>query len=66
MNVMERADGPEVGGGVGGQERVLSTKETLDLFSEIMDATEGEGDHEDITVKTKQHRTTLPPHDFLY
>ncbi|OWF54935.1 uncharacterized protein LOC110466291 [Mizuhopecten yessoensis] len=73
MSVMERAgecegeaDRSAYGGGFGGQERVLSTKETLDLFSEIMDATEGEGDHEDITVKTKQHRTTLPPHDFLY
>lgn len=49
-------------------ETVLSSKETLDLFSEIMDAADGEGDHEDITVKTRQHRTTLPPshQDFLY
>ncbi|XP_060078815.1 uncharacterized protein LOC132558288 [Ylistrum balloti] len=73
MSVMERAGESEgdadrnvYGGSSRSQERVLSTKETLDLFSEIMNATEGEGDHEDITVKTKQHRTTLPPHDFLY
>ncbi|XP_033743345.1 uncharacterized protein LOC117329492 [Pecten maximus] len=71
MSVMERAgecegEADRNGCSSRGQERVLSTKETLDLFSEIMDATEGEGDLEDITVKTKQHRTTLPPHDFLY
>lgn len=47
------------------QETILSSAETLNLFAEIMNATDGEGDHEDITVKTSQ-RKTVKPSDFLY
>ena len=50
------------------RETVLSSQETLDLFSKIMDAAEGEGDTEDITVKSSKRKTFIPRNnmDFLY
>lgn len=67
QSVMETTTGGASGGfgGARSQETVLSGHETLDVFSKIMDIAEGEGDREDITVKTSQKKTTLPA-DFLY
>lgn len=48
------------------QEVVLSSQDTLELFNELMDAAGGEGDREDITVKTKRNKTLLPENPFLY
>lgn len=70
-SVMETSTGGQAGLGAGSFEgarahqTVLSGNETLDVFSKIMDIAEGEGDREDITVKTSQKKTSLPP-DFLY
>ncbi|XP_063414935.1 uncharacterized protein LOC134696900 [Mytilus trossulus] len=47
-------------------EVTLSSQDTLDLFNELMEATGGEGDKEDITVKTKRNKTLLPENPFLY
>ncbi|KAK3599210.1 hypothetical protein CHS0354_012816 [Potamilus streckersoni] len=41
-------------------ETVLSGKQTLDLFSQILNATDGQGDKEDFTVQTKQTKTSHP------
>ncbi|KAK3091091.1 hypothetical protein FSP39_017054 [Pinctada imbricata] len=78
-NVMDRAGGMDReyerlgtrrhgSHGYKARETVLSSQETLDLFSEIMEAADGEGDNEDITVKTSQRKTFLPKNsmDFLY
>lgn len=70
--VMERAQTQETGNGgytyVNPRETVLSSEETLDLFTEIMDAADGEGDKEDITVRKSQRKTRVPGNnlDFLY
>ena len=41
-------------------ETVLDSQQTLDLFTRILGAADGEGDKEDITVKTRQMKTTRP------
>ncbi|XP_061163894.1 uncharacterized protein LOC133173029 [Saccostrea echinata] len=70
--VMERAQTRETGNGgytyVNPRETMLSSEETLDLFTEIMDTTDGEGDKEDITVRKSQKKTRIPGNnlDFLY
>lgn len=70
--VMERAQTQETGNGgftyVNPRETVLSSAQTLDLFTEIMDAADGEGDKEDITVRKSQKKTRIPGNnvDFLY
>jgi hypothetical protein len=48
------------------QEIVLSSRDTLDLFNELMESTGWEGDKEDITVKTRRNKTVLPENPFLY
>ena len=53
----------------GSHETVLDGQETLDLFTRILGAADGEGDTEDITVTTRGGRTTRPftsGLDFLY
>ena len=45
---------------VGPNETVLDSQQTLDLFTRILGAADGEGDKEDITVKTRQMKTTRP------
>lgn len=70
--VMERAHTQRTGNGgytyVNPRETVLSSDETLDLFTEIMDTADGEGDQEDITVRKSQKKTRIPGNnlDFLY
>ena len=68
--VMSKAGGTDdidgKGRGQGRGEKVLTSQETLDVFSELMGATGGQGDHEDITVKTSARKTAMLPQDFLY
>lgn len=45
---------------VGPNETVLDSQQTLELFTRILGAADGEGDKEDITVKTRQSKTTRP------
>ena len=45
---------------IGPNETVLDSQQTLDLFTKILGAADGEGDKEDITVKTRQMKTTRP------
>ena len=44
----------------GPNETVLDSQQTLELFTRILGAADGEGDKEDITVKTRQMKTTAP------
>ncbi|KAH9499831.1 hypothetical protein Btru_076736 [Bulinus truncatus] len=50
------------------QERQLSSMETLKLFSQILDVTDGQGDKEHTDVRTKQSMGQLPESsvDLLY
>ena len=45
---------------VGPNETILDSKETLELFTKILGAADGEGDTEDIEVKTRSGKTTMP------
>lgn len=67
--VMQEADGSHSSYSAGSNETVLDSQKTLELFTKILDASEGEGDREDVEVKTSCGRTKLPYHsgmDLLY
>ncbi|XP_045205754.2 uncharacterized protein PF3D7_1120600-like [Mercenaria mercenaria] len=56
----EPATGSRGGYRAGPNETVLDSKETLELFTKILGAADGEGDTEDIEVKTRLGKTTNP------
>lgn len=59
--VMQEADGSRSSYKSGSShETVLDSEKTLELFTRILDASEGEGDTEDVEVKTSCGRTKLP------
>lgn len=59
--VMEEPAGGTRGGyKAGPNETVLDSQETLELFTKILGAADGEGDTEDIEVRTRSGKTTRP------
>ncbi|KAL4229947.1 hypothetical protein ACF0H5_010338 [Mactra antiquata] len=64
--VMETPGGRHSDYSGGPNETVLDSEQTLDLFTKILGAADGEGDYEDIEVRTRAGRTSRPDMDLLY